>query len=377
MRLITQFSRVRVHQRQWAIRRPAKFLAVLMVMLPASTVALAEQPPTSNPASEVVVSEAAAPEAIVSETAAEDPPSETGWAMASLYWLEEQRDYLSTKVTHSATALDSYLARDAFDSSVINASYVRINIGQEFSTGDDNDLGASVKLRLDVPNSKQRLRLFFDSDPDDLASINDRRRDNNRTERDNSDGSVAGIELRSKAVSRWHNSARLGARVGSPVDLYARVQTKRLIELPGIWQSRFIQSASYFDRDDEEDESGWLTNTRYDIYRPVGDKDIFRVSNEAQFLNNSARWEFFHGYSYYHNFNSVHSLEYSLALTANNQPNPRVDNYWARLQWRSRLYKDWLYGKVTPELSFPRERDFKDTWSLLLELEIFFSGDAS
>lgn len=311
----------------------------------------------------------------VSETEKGDHASisKPGWAMNSLYWLEGQRDYLSAQVTRSATVLDSYLARDAFDSSVVNASYVRINIGQQFSSGFDNDLGASVKLRLDVPNSKQRLRLFFDTDPDDLESINDRRRDNDRSGPDQSDESVVGIELRNKDSRRWKNSARIGARVGSPVSLYARVRTKRFVELSGPWRSRLIQSASYFDADNQGDGKGWLADTQYDIYRPVGDNDILRVSNEAQFTDETARWELFHGYSYYQSLDPIHSLEYSLALTGNNQPNPRVDNYWLRLQWRSRLYKDWLYGKVTPELSFPRSRDFDDTWSLLLELEIFFS----
>lgn len=334
------------------------FPVMLSMMLLTAASAVAQEPPASPPSSDIKNPE---------QVSLPEP----GWARNSLYWLEEQRDYLSAKVTRSATVLDSYLARDAFDSSIANPSYVRINIGQQFSSGFDNDLGASVKLRLEVPNSKQKLRLFFDSDPDDLESIDDRRRDNDRSRRDQTDESVVGVELRDKDSKRWINTARIGARVGSPIDLYASVQTKRFDELSGPWQSRFIQSASYFDGG----ATAWLAATRYDVYRPVGSNDIIRVSNEAQFSDETARWEFFHGYSYYQSLDPVHSLEYSLALTGNNQPNARVDNYWARLQWRSRLYKDWLYGKVTPELSFPRSRDFDDTWSVLLELEIFFSGD--
>lgn len=292
-----------------------------------------------------------------------------GWLVTSFNWIEEQQDYISTYVSASATSLDEYIARDTFDSSMVNESYLRMRISQSISSGFDEDFDLSIKARVDVPNSRNRVQVFIDSEPDDFDSISDRRRDLNGSglTDDSDDNTVAGLSFWGNAKRTWQPNLSIGTRFRIPLDPYAKGKVRRYDDLPGLWQSRFVQSASYYD------SRGWRTSTEYDVYRPIAEDDILRISNEAQYINSDKAWEFYHGYSYYQQLDKKNSLEYSFSIVGANRPNPRVNGYWARLEWRKRLYKDWLFSKVSPEISFPRERNFSDTYAIFFELEVFFS----
>lgn len=287
----------------------------------------------------------------------------------SFNWIEEQHDYVASYVSTTATSLDEYIARDTFDSNMINESYLRMRISQSISTGYDEDFDLSIKARLDVPNSRNRVQLFIDSEPDDFDSISDRRRDSTgrKASDDTSENTVAGLSFWGSAKKTWQPNLSIGASFRLPLDPYVKGKVRRYDDLPGLWQSRFVQSASHYD------SKGWRASTEYDIYRPIALDDIIRISNEAQYINSSKSWEFYNSYSYYQHINKSESIQYSFSIVGANRPNPRVNGYWARIEWRKQLYKDWLFGKVSPEVSFPRDRNFSDTYAIFFELEVFFS----
>lgn len=287
----------------------------------------------------------------------------------SFNWIEEQRDYISSYVSSTATSLDEYIARDSFDSSMMNESYLRMRISQSISTGYDENFDISIKGRLDVPNSRHRLQLFIDSEPNDFDSISDRRRDldSSNTSNDSNGNTVAGLSFWGSTKKIWQPNLSLGVRLRLPLDPYIKGKVRRYGNLPGLWQSRFVQSISHYD------SKGWRASTEYDVYRPIAIDDIFRISNEAQYINSTKSWEFYHSYSYYQHINKRESLQYSFSVAGSNRPNPQVIGYWARIEWRKQLHKNWLFGKISPEISFPRDRGFSDTYAIFFELEAFFS----
>ncbi len=289
------------------------------------------------------------------------------WVNATFNWLESGRDRVSSRVNRSATALDAYLARDVFDTSETNESYLLMNLDASASSGYEEEAGASFRGKLDIPNSRHRLNLFVDSRLEDFDGISERRRDvPQELNEDSTDDAVIGLSLLTRELRHWETQFSVGARFTFPMDPYARISTKRYFDLIGAWQSRLLLSGSHFD------SRGARGGIEYDVYRRVREKDVFRISNEAQFLDQTNVWEFFHGYSYYQRLQHS-SLEYSLSASGLSQPEPQVSAYWVRVQWRKRLYKQWLFGKLAPEVSFPRDRDFDATYALFLGLEVYFS----
>lgn len=323
-----------------------KIFTALLVMLALHSAAQAETP--SNPDTD-------------------STPDARRWVGSTFNWLEEQRDYVSSRVSSSATALDAYLARDVFDESQSNESYLLLNLDARASSGYPEEAGATFKGKLDIPNSQHRFKLFFDSNPDDFETIDERRRDvPDELDQNSQNDAVFGLSYVSREVTRWKPRISVGARFDFPMDPYVKVSARRYFELTSLWQSRLVPSASYFD------SRGARAGAEYDVYRPVRERDIFRISNEAQFLDQINVWEFFHGYSYYQRLQKS-SLEYSVSAAGVSQPEPQVSSYWVRVQWRKRLYEQWLFGKIAPEVSFPRDRDFNDTYAIFLGLEVYFS----
>ncbi|MYM63898.1 hypothetical protein [Pseudomaricurvus sp. HS19] len=289
------------------------------------------------------------------------------WVTGTLSWLERQQATLSRGVSGASSGLDQYIARDSFDSDLVSKSYVQIRFNHEISSGRPNETRGTIKTRLDLPNSKNKLSVFLDSDPDELDSIDDRQRNVTGDTVDNRDEDmVAGLSLLNKVQEQWDSDLRFGVRVRWPLDPYSKASISRSDQLSEQWRSRLKFSGSYFD------SRGWRADSRWDVYMPLDKRDTFRIINEAQFIDADNEWEFYHGYSFYRRFTKS-SLEYRFSVSGSSEPNPRVTGYGFRMPWRRKLNRDWLYFKVTPEVTFPRDRGFSDTWAIYFGLEVFFS----
>ncbi len=300
------------------------------------------------------------------DSAVDDSTSDS-WLTGTVSWLERQQATLSRGVSGAASGLDQYIARDSFDSDLVSKSYVQIRFNHEISSGNPNETRGTIKTRLDLPNSENKLSLFLDSDPDELDSVDERQRNVTGDTVDNRDEDmVAGLAMLNKFQETWDSDLRFGVRVRWPLDPYSKASFSRSDHLNEDWRSRLKFSASYFD------SGGWRTDGRWDIYMPIDQRDTFRIINEAQFIDADNEWEFYHGYSFYRRFTDS-SLEYRFSVSGSSEPNPRVTSYGFRMPWRRKLNRDWLYFKVTPEVTFPRNRGFSDTWAIYFGLEVFFS----
>lgn len=298
------------------------------------------------------------------------PDDQRPWLYTSFNWLEEQHDYLANRVTTSATVIDQYVSRDAFDTSISNESYVRINMKQKFSAGDDEGFDLKVKAKLDVPNTKRSTKLIFNSDSRDSDSLSERQRDVSTasgTSRADRNDAEAGLLFEGKQRKSWTPNLSIGLKLNIPMDPYIKVGFTRFDELPALWQSRFRQKF-YFYRVD-----GAGSDSQFDIYRPIGSNKILLSVSEAQYQEKDDVWEVSQALSLYQRLNSKNAIEYQIGGIATNEPHFRPETGWLKFEWRRLIYKDWLFTKLTPELVFPRERDFDVTPGILFELEIYFS----
>ena len=66
-----------------------------------------------------------------------------------------------------------------------------------------------------------------------------------------------------------------------------------------------------------------------------------------------------------------------IGVLGESQPSWRTTSYFADFTWRYRMYEDWLFAEVVPALEFPREDSFQDRASVVLRIEMYFSGTIS
>ncbi len=306
-----------------------------------------------------------------SDAAEADDSGFPRWIMTSGNWLELQRDSFSDTVMESAMGVDAYLARDNIDESLVNQSHVKFQIRQRFSKSGQLDFETKFKARLRLPNSKRRLKLTFESNPDDFNTISDRRlglTPGASSPRNVEETAVAGISLEKYLGENWDSSYNLGMKLRLPLDPYVRAHWTHTSSFGDQWKRRFLQRFSYFHTE------GWKSDSNFDLYRPLDDNFMFQSSSGAQYLDKEDGWDLYQSLSIHQRISIDTAFEHQIGVSAISRPSLRTSGYWVRTELRHRLYKDWLFGKLVPELFFGRDDNFDLVPSLLFELEVYFGA---
>ncbi|MCP3675067.1 MAG: hypothetical protein GY829_11450 [Gammaproteobacteria bacterium] len=313
-------------------------------------------------------------EASVIKSSEQEPATLTlenkSWAVSSAQWMELQHDNLSDVVYESALAIDRYVARDSYDDLTINKSYARFRMKQRFTERGDHKFETDMKVRVDLPSSKRKMKLFFDSSPGDFDDLDDKFRNigTGTIEGDDAESeAVAGLRFEPNRERRWQPNLDLGMRLKLPLNPYVRVRVRRLDDWGEQWSTYFRQTLFYYRVD------SWGSESDFDIYRPFAEDFLFRSASSAKYLDETKAWEHYQGFSVYQSINKKNAMEYQIAATAESEPNFRAKNYWLKIEWQRLLYKDWLFFRASPELAFPRENDFDGVASIYFEIEMFFS----
>ena len=132
---------------------------------------------------------------------------------------------------------------------------------------------------------------------------------------------------------------------------------------------RFTQQGFWYAKE------GFGELTQVDFERHFGSRQLFRATTAANWTEESAGVEFEQTFIYAQPLPGAHqSLLPSISLFAHKSGSFLMDNYRANVTWRRGLYRPWLILEVTPQIEFPRERDFQFTPSLRIGFEAWFGS---
>lgn len=294
------------------------------------------------------------------------------WIERGSGWLLSTQGVVSQAVQDTAMSIDRYIARDSFNEMEINESYVRLRLIERLGESGLRESEARISAKVDLPNSARKLKLTFDTDPDDFDSLEDKHRDvgvGSKLSDKKKQEAAVGLDLENLLLDDWKMKLGAGIRLRSNLDPYARARFSRYREFGKNWRSRFRETFFYYN------SMGWGSDSEIDFYRPLKNDRLLHLSLGGQYLDEENNWEWVHGVSVNQRIDRNNALEYQVGVSANSNPTVRVSNYWVRSKWQHRLLEDWLYFSVTPEVTFPREERFNATFLINFELELFFSKD--
>ena len=112
----------------------------------------------------------------------------------------------------------------------------------------------------------------------------------------------------------------------------------------------------------------------FDAGRELGRGWQGLLASEIEWLHSDRKFVFSQVFSGYKRLNNRAIVNPRLGIVGESQPNWRQTAVFADLTWRYRLHSDWLFGEIIPAVEFPRTESFKDRGSLILRIELFFSG---
>lgn len=283
--------------------------------------------------------------------------------------MEETREIVSRKVKKAAIELDNFISGQEVDD-VVNGTYIKLGFSETLEKAGRTYVKQKVKLKLDLPNTEKRLKIIFESDPEDNDSLEERNRELvSESVRLTDDGSTSGA-LRAMLAGndKWRVSIDAGLR-STPIDPFARCRIKRKDQFGDQLNTRIQQSLYYFDED------GWIESSELYIQYQLTERVYLVNKMEAQFQDQDNTFEFAQVASILQIVSDRHSLSYSMGVIGENRPVPRATSYFFNMAYRYRLMRKWIFLNVIPDFSFPREEDFTLQPSLTIRLDFILSQD--
>ena len=302
----------------------------------------------------------------------QDEPAENDSESNNLVtWIDDTQLSITDSIHEYSTTFDHFIGKDEDEQPINNRSYLRLRFNSSYSHREDFDSDASVYLKLDLPHTRKNWKLIFESDPDDFDRLEDKERGNTASGDSSLTGAVGGIRLQGKQLGEWQTNFDIGLKLKLPLDPFTRADLRRVDQLSFNWTSSIKQEVFYYH------SKGPGTLTSLNLYYAIEENPstILNLSTTAQYLDTDNNWELVYLAEIFDRLDENNLLQYSIGVSADSSPSYSITNTWTSVSWKHRLYKQWLYLSVTPELNFQDEFNYKVNPGIMVELELFFSSE--
>lgn len=290
------------------------------------------------------------------------------------YWLQFSNWVLTQERGHSdrVQALGEWADRTLSGSNQAlpdNESYLRVGFATESEYGDPAQFDPEARFRLDIPTTEEKLRLVIESESDELIPLSERRRSRQLTEDERSETQATGAFRYLTSVGDAINlSNDVGVRLRLPPDAFWRAKAEKSWQLDEDWKLAVEQRVYYFHQD------GWGTRSWFGAGRDLGHGWNTLLASEVEWVHDERKFELSQTANFYKRLNNRSTLNPRVGVLGESQPGWRTTSVFTDVTYRYRLHSDWLFGEVIPALEFPRDESFKDRASLILRIELYFSG---
>ncbi|MCD6003460.1 hypothetical protein ACM25P_18840 [Vreelandella alkaliphila] len=291
------------------------------------------------------------------------------WAEARV---EPFRASIGNWVDNTSRNIDSFFGGDQ-SASVDNRSYLRLGQEIDWMEGEGTSGDISVRYRIDLPTTEDRLRLIIESDPEEsqgtLADQGSGRLYNDQRDRRTSTFGLDWLESRDKREN-WSNRFGAGVRLRLPLDPYVRFTSERLWDFKDSpWQLESFNRLSWFNN------SGYSARTEWDFGRPLSTNRHLRFITNVQWREEEDTLEYSEVVQLNQRLNRRSALRYSAIAIGESLSNPRMTNYYLQTRYRRDIHKGILFADVIPELHFQREVSYDPRWAMTLRVEMYFQRE--
>ncbi|GAA0696786.1 hypothetical protein GCM10009104_26100 [Marinobacterium maritimum] len=282
--------------------------------------------------------------------------------------LDQTHDTIGSWVDYTARSLDGLFGTEE-SLMVDNESYLRITQETlwEESEGFSDDF--SVRFKLDLPTSKERLRLLIESDPEEsLGTLAEQGSDSQLNERLSGNDAIIGLDKLDPDDKRLHWSYRFGGgiKIRTPIDPYVRATGERIWSWDDSpWELHSYNRLSWFDSD------GYSARSHWDLTRPLDSDRQLRSFTQFQWQETEDTLEFSQRFEVSRRINNRSNWRNGLIMVGDSFHDPRINDYYLQSWYRRDIHRGRLFLDLIPELHFNRDSDFDPRWAVTLRLELY------
>jgi len=299
-----------------------------------------------------------------SSVAAEFPPTE-GFIDPVL---DRPHAFLSDQFVSFADKVDRFFGGER-NYQEGNRSVLQLDLTRIFQEDGDQNVRLTGRAKIHLPTTEQRLHLLLESNPDQTTPGAPGQPGQTSLFREfsGSDSYGAALRIENPEDSPWRISADAGLKLEQfalPPFVRSRASYTAQAGNVGV---KFAQSVFWYGT------VGAGENTQLDADHYFGEKLLFRATSGATWLHDKQNFDLRQDLSLFQTLNEESSLLYQYSAIGVSQPSAVVSEYVALMLYRRRIYREWMFLELSPQLHYPRADDYREIRQYVVRLEMLFS----
>lgn len=283
-------------------------------------------------------------------------------------FIDSSHKIISKNIITLSHSIDSFFSNDRFLEESFG-SYGCIKLSTFFYEGGNNETSADVCLKIDLPHTKKRWKLIFESEEvEDASDVleSDAPSLTGVNEPENKSSTALIRYVGERELLRYANFD-IGVKTRTPLDPFTRLRYRRTW-VTDPWLFRLTESLYYF----KSTEGGFLS--RFDMERQFGKNWYARLTTEADYRDTEKEFNLKQNFGFYRRVGKGRAFSAELLLVGESQPNPHVIYYVYRFRYRINVWRDWFFFEVSPQLLHERENEFRSIAGILFAIETVFGN---
>ncbi|EAT11969.1 hypothetical protein HF888_11325 [Bermanella marisrubri] len=285
----------------------------------------------------------------------------------TLKFLDWSRSLVSGYVESLNDGVDSFFMSAFFDDEVIadqsSGSNGRLYFISRREEADNPDYQVGVNLRLTLPHSRDRFKLLIETD----ENQDDQIENDILNTTDNVTYSTA-LRVDLEPRDNWRTSFDNGVRwSGEPV-YFSRVRVRR-VDYHNYWRTRLYQQIGW--RTDE----GWGAFTSVSGLMPLGFHRYLNISLSGDYLLDNDYVDLEASSAIFDELSERAAMLYQFKILGNTLEYGKVSDVIFSVSYRRKIYDDFIFAEIIPELAWPRDRDYEFTPAITFQLDFIFGQD--
>lgn len=272
-------------------------------------------------------------------------------------WLINYIESLSRNV--DTFVVDTFFGDDILDDD-LSGSRAKLSFNTRRILGQPVGYKFGVSVKLVLPNTDEKFNLLLESSEEEEGE-----RDSNALSTvDNVQYSTA-VRYIFEATEDWRIDLDTGIKLGIPMDPFTRLKLRRYHYFED-YRLRTTQTFSW------SVNKGAGEKTDFQLDHPLNIDRLLRFNFAAEYLLNNDYLELSYGGTLFHELNSKEVLAYFFRASGDVIEEPTFNNYGVGIRYRRKIYQDWVFAEVSPELETSRVNQYDITPIIMFRFEALF-----
>lgn len=281
--------------------------------------------------------------------------------------LDSPQQYISSGIDSFTKGVDEFFSDEKveYDS---NKSFIRLTGDIIFSEGGELGFDSNSRARIDLPNTKRKWKLVFQSDPTEEHEDIVQNPENNPIDAAEDKSYFAGVETLWDEFDYWKFRSSLGLKLTSTLELFVRFRANRDYRVSENWQAYFRNTLYSFTASGH----GFRTSLEFD--RRLTNSLLFRTKTSARWEEENEFWELNEIISLAHTISPKKAIIYQWGAFGVSEPTVFATDYLLQMRYRQLVHSDYLFLELVPRVDYFKENDFSAEYSFTIRTEIVFKG---